>query len=560
MKRLLWLWLLLLTVACNKDEVITITPAPEITFGESAYALKVGGSVVLQPTIKNIDKDATYLWKEGSTTLATTSSYTYTATKVGTFYISLTVTTPSGSDSEEVRIEVEELRPPVIGFAAEGNVMTIEVGVPTTIVPDIFSPTEYNLEWILDGKSLSSEKSLEVNFSAAGSHELTLRATNEDGTTERKITLEAVAMLDGKICMPAERHTSLGRTLLLDAATVGFTNPAYTWSMGGKVVATTQFFAYTPSEEGTEEIKLEVSDGKGRHASRIIPIHTHPAEGHFKRAATAESKATASKVFEYSPAPGQFINESKSGFGTIANASEAAAYAAERLAAERYVSLGGWGGYIVAGFDHSVECGATGYDFSITGNMYTTSSEPGIVFVMQDTNGNGLPDDEWYELKGSEWGKESYTAHYAVTYYRPAAAGMGVLWSDSNNRQGIITRNATHPHDYYYPQWIKADSYTMYGPMLKPNSGVNSSGIYEDRPYEWGYADNLGSDRDSGQNDEASALKNYFKIANAIAADGTPANLQYIDFVKVQCAVNYVSGPNGEISTDVLAITDERLK
>jgi hypothetical protein len=100
----------------------------------------------------------------------------------------------------------------------------------------------------------------------------------------------------------------------------------------------------------------------------------------------------------------------------------------------------------------------------------------------------------------------------------------------------------------------------MYGPMLAPNSGVNPSGIYEDRPYDWGYADNLGSDRDEGGNDQAAALKNYFKIANAIAADGTPANLQYIDFVKVQCAVNYVSGPNGEISTDVLAITDERLK
>lgn len=539
-------------VACNKDEVITITPAPEITFGESAYALKVGGSVVLQPTIKNIDKDATYLWKEGSTTLATTSSYTYTATKVGTFYISLTVTTPSGSDSEEVRIEVEELRPPVIGFAAEGNVMTIEVGVPTTIVPDIFSPTEYSLEWILDGKSLSGEKSLEVNFSAAGSHELTLRATNEDGTTERKITLEAVAMLDGKICMPAERHTSLGRTLLLDAATVGFTNPAYTWSMGGKVVATTQFFAYTPSEEGTEEIKLEVSDGKGRHASRITPIHTHPAEGHFKRAATAESKATASKVFEYSPAPGQFINESKSGFGTITSAAEAATYAEGRLASEKYVSLGGWGGYMVAGFDHSVERGEEGYDFSITGNMYTTSSEPGIVFVMQDTNGNGLPDDEWYELRGSEWGSENHSTRYAVTYFRPVGDAMSVHWVDNRGERGVVPYMSVHSQPSYYPQWFEGESVTFYGSRLEMNTQTDSSGKVWHLPYAWGYADNLGEDCEAIG--ESEAVRCRFDIDNAVAVDGSAVELQYVDFVKIQCAVNGVDKAMGELSTEILAI------
>ena len=550
----------MLALACNKDDEITITPPPKVTFAESAYALKVGGSITLQPQVENAEGEVKYEWKEGTNTLATTLSYTYTATKEGTFYLSFTATTKGGSDSKEVRLEVKQPQKPIIGFAAEGNVMTLQAGAPTTIVPDIFSPTEYSLEWILDGKSASTEKTLEVNFPAAGSHSLTLRATNEDGTAERSMTLSVVTAIDGRIYMPAERHTPLGRTLVIDAAVVGFSNPTYAWSIGGSTVATTPTYAYTPSEEGTEEIKLEVSDDMGRHASRTIPIHTHPAEGHFLRPATAESKATVSKVFEYSPAPGQFINESKSGFGSITSAAEAATYAEGRLASEKYVSLGGWGGYMVTGFDHSVERGEEGYDFSITGNMYTTSSEPGIVFVMQDTNGNGLPDDEWYELKGSEWGKESYTAHYAVTYYRPAAAGMGVLWRDSENRQGLITRNATHPHDYYYPQWIKADSYTMYGPMLAPNSGVNSSGIYEDRPYDWGYADNLGSDRDEGGNDQAAALKNYFKIANAIAADGTPANLQYIDFVKVQCAVNYVSGPNGEISTDVLAITDERLK
>ena len=38
---------------------------------------------------------------------------------------------------------------------------------------------------------------------------------------------------------------------------------------------------------------------------------------------------------------------------------------------------------------------------------------------MQDVNGDGLPNDEWYELKGSEYGKPETIQDYAVTYFRP---------------------------------------------------------------------------------------------------------------------------------------------
>ena len=37
------------------------------------------------------------------------------------------------------------------------------------------------------------------------------------------------------------------------------------------------------------------------------------------------------------------------------------------------------------------------------------SSEPGIVLVSKDTNGNGLADDEWYELAGSEYNSPATT-------------------------------------------------------------------------------------------------------------------------------------------------------
>ena len=200
------------------------------------------------------------------------------------------------------------------------------------------------------------------------------------------------------------------------------------------------------------------------------------------------------------------------------------------------------------GFDHSV-ANSGGDDFSIAGNMYEGSSEPGIVWVMQDSNGNGQPDDVWYELRGSEWGKTTYQRGYAITYYRPKYEKMNVQWHDNRGQSGMIKRNSTHTHPSYYPAW-EGPTLTLYGSRLEPNTEVDAAtGNQINNAYEWGYADNQGSDSDSASTTSA---KTYFSISSAVAADGSPANLQYIDFVKVQSAINFVAGALGEISTEVL--------
>ena len=123
---------------------------------------------------------------------------------------------------------------------------------------------------------------------------------------------------------------------------------------------------------------------------------------------------------------------------------------------------------------------------------------------------------------------------------------------------GHVYRNVYH-HQSYYPQWIDADSLTFEGALLADNY-VDESGMgnyYVQYAYAWGYADNQGSDSDTGSAGEA--VRNYFKISSAVAADGSAVDLQYIDFVKVQSAINFVAGALGEISTEVLAIRDENM-
>lgn len=286
---------------------------------------------------------------------------------------------------------------------------------------------------------------------------------------------------------------------------------------------------------------------------------TEQIEDEHYRPRTESSVAEAQKVWEYTPAPGQFINELKtSGFtGEELTAEAAVAYAERRMSEGRFVSLGGFGGYIIVGFDHSVD-NAGGYDLAVEGNSFDGSSEPGIVWVMQDENGDGKPNDTWYELRGSESGKPTTIQNYSVTYYRPAEPQSPVKWSDSEGVEGEIDYiGAHHSQDYYYPAWIATDSYTLSGTRLEArNYDKSGNGTMWVQPaYDWGYTDNQSSVDFISRN----GAFNKFDIDNAMDAWGNAVELKYIDFVKVQCGVNAKSGHLGELSTEVFSVVDYKM-
>ena len=264
--------------------------------------------------------------------------------------------------------------------------------------------------------------------------------------------------------------------------------------------------------------------------------------------------AFATNVLDYQPAPTQYMNTTttawQDGFTTK---EEAMAYASERLTEQTYVSLGAYGGFIVVGFDEPVINESGEYDLRIYGNAYYSqsaqgdklggSSEPGIVLVSADTNGNGLADDEWYELAGSEYGTDNETRPYTITYYRPDPEDSDVRWTDSEGNEGYVYRNAYHTQDTYYPEWVDEDTMTFTGARLADN-GVYESGIWVGYCYDYGYADNHPNTVDGS----------CFKLDWAVDGDGNPVTLESIDFVKIYTAVNQAVGIMGEMSTEVVAI------
>ena len=244
-------------------------------------------------------------------------------------------------------------------------------------------------------------------------------------------------------------------------------------------------------------------------------------------------------MLEYRPAPGQFINE---GFD-CQTMEEANAYAEERFNKKLYVSLGSFGGYITVKMPKEIK-NRKGYDFGILGNPFSGSSEPGIVWVSEDANGNGKADDVWYELKGSDEPERDYS----VTYHRPDAAG-DIPWEDSKGESGVIKYLPQYHDQMYYPNWIKEDSYTLKGSMLEART-EQEGGIWKNKDFGKGYADNWGSDM--AKDDNGNYRYNQFDLDDAVDQNGNPVTLERIHFVKVQSAILKNVESIGEVSTEVV--------
>lgn len=307
------------------------------------------------------------------------------------------------------------------------------------------------------------------------------------------------------------------------------------------------------------------------------------------------------RVYQYRPAPGQFINTlpvARAGepvdsvlarcrasiCGRIDTVSQP--FHGEMITridtvwAESMISLGGYGGYVIVGFDHPV-VNMHDYDFEIWGNAFISereshggSSEPGIVMVGVDTDGDGVPSDadKWYELAGSEYHHPQTQHDYAITYYRPDEGKPRtpsptdpylndltyIRWTsndvNADSTSGYMSRNTYH-NQPYWPLWLQdEETLSFAGSKLRCNAvdhGNNEgNSYYVQYFFDWGYVDNL-PNHPARISQEGEVYNPGFKIDWAVDEQGRHVNLTHIDFIKVYNAMNQYCGWTGETSTEV---------
>lgn len=257
------------------------------------------------------------------------------------------------------------------------------------------------------------------------------------------------------------------------------------------------------------------------------------------------------KVFDYQYGPGQHA----SSLTTIENGNN---FIGEPwINNKSFVSLGGWGGYIVAGFDHAIN-NANGPDIAVFTQL-SVASEPGVVYVMADINSDGLPNDgAWFELKGSEYNNAETIHNYQVTYSKPGPSGY-VTWKDNQGKEGIL-KPGFGSESWWWSGYGDKSSVTFTGEKL-PDVYFNQSKdpaielwLPRNGFFRFGYAECYSND---DYNDKLKA--NFLDISSAVDGSGLPANLTKINFIRVQSGVFQIAGWLNEVSTEISGAADIHL-
>lgn len=308
---------------------------------------------------------------------------------------------------------------------------------------------------------------------------------------------------------------------------------------------TYQFFA---RDRGSYKLALSVTEKE--HTTELpITIEVIPEKTPYSR--------YLAHVLTFCPAPGQFVNVLPS--SKSASTEEDMRTEAEKsLKQNALISLGAFGGYVIFTFDHPV-VNRAGMDFIVFGNAVeiykkegANDAEPGCVWVAKDLNKNGKPDqEEWYQLAGSEHHNPKTIHNYSVTYFRPDKEPVTstdslqyIRWEDNQGNTGFIPKNKYHAQ-FYYPTWIKENSYTLSGTRL-PDNAINNNGTYLLPNFEYGYVDNYPNSSERARMD----------IDWAVDNEGNKVSLDRIDFIKVVCGMQQVCGWIGETSTEVMGAAD----
>ena len=350
-----------------------------------------------------------------------------------------------------------------------------------------------------------------------------------------------------------------------------FPGDAYVWTMrdsqgNDSVISTERDLFFVKKDIGTYYIRLNIID-KNDPVEHKIKIVVWKEQVAYSRYIT--------KVYEYRPAPGQFVNllpEYQEGDTEESMCKKVLECISDKN--DVLISLGGYGGYVTFGFDHTVVNIPGEMDFKILGNSFYAlanpnpdapesggSSEPGIVMVAVDKNGNDIPDDEWYELAGSEYYKTETAHKYSITYYRtptdhvatpipqtPITDSTYIQWIANDGSKGYVEKNSYHRQEYF-PLWLTENKMTFTGTRLAHNatdeSGTGS--YYVLYAYDWGYADNHPNEVED---------KSCFDIDWAVDKDGNPVQLDGVDFIRVFTGVNQSCGWLGETSTEICRAED----
>lgn len=146
------------------------------------------------------------------------------------------------------------------------------------------------------------------------------------------------------------------------------TGEKYRWTVNGKEVSATDSYIFLAEAEGVYNLTFDIIDPDTPYHFEFTVNVLHEE---------VEYSTYISRVYEYCPAPGQFVNEMPKyepgdTYADILKKCEESISGTNDV----LISLGGYGGYVTFGFDHTVINVPGERDFRIWGNAFYELSNP----------------------------------------------------------------------------------------------------------------------------------------------------------------------------------------
>lgn len=291
---------------------------------------------------------------------------------------------------------------------------------------------------------------------------------------------------------------------------------------------------------------------------------------------SASTSDFATSVIDYTPAPGFFINDVMFNDPSQALGAPMGGDTDDPTNNTKLVTLGGFGGSITLGFDHTVldhPANPFGMDAIVFGNAFWVGDVPtrrwaegGHIEISLDVNENGIADDAWYVIQGSSLPDPPDSVYREQDWDDDEGTATPPMYADD------------YPDPLFYPGI--GSTYTTGAYELPSEFAVlvleHPQGPGATEETHWGYADlsptlSKPSSRTEGDfftspDDPmtvgltpGSAGGDAFDIAWAVdPVTGESANISGFDFIRITTAVQFDTGVVGEISTEIGGVADVR--